>query len=193
MSTSAMDTRAKLNPPVSERDHSIGPKNAPVTLVEYGDFQCPYCAAAHLILQEVQDVMGDRLRFVFRHFPLTQVHPLAEPAAEAAESAGGQGKFWEMHDRLFENQNLLDESHIADFAEQLDLDTERFARDLQNHTYHEQIRQDFTSGVRSGVNGTPTFFINGFRYDGSWELGPLLATLEDAADNEHENEPGRRQ
>jgi protein-disulfide isomerase len=136
-----------------------------------------------LILQEVQETMGDRLRFVFRHFPLTQIHPFAEPAAEAAESAGAQGKFWEMHDLLFENQDLLNERNLPAFAEQLGLDTEQFARDLQNNTYHERVRQDFSSGVRSGVNGTPAFFINGFRYDGSWELGPLLAALQEAADN----------
>jgi protein-disulfide isomerase len=186
MSMSATGARAKLNRPVSEEDHSIGPKNALVTLVEYGDFQCPYCGAAHLILREVQETMRDRLRFVFRHFPLTQIHPFAEPAAEATESAGAQGKFWEMHNVLFENQDLLDERNLAVFAEQLGLDTGRFARDLQNHTYHERVRQDFSSGVRSGVNGTPAFFINGFRYDGSWELGPLLAALQEAADNRSE-------
>jgi protein-disulfide isomerase len=186
MSTSATPGRARLNPPVGEQDHSTGPKDAPVTLVEYGDFQCPYCGAAHLILQEVQDTMGDRLRFVFRHFPLTQVHPFAESAAEASESAAAQGKFWEMHDLLFENQDLLDEWNLAAFAEQLGLDTDRFARDSQNHTYRERVRQDFSSGVSSGVNGTPAFFINGFRYDGSWELGPLLVALQEAADKGRE-------
>ena len=186
MSMSATGARARLNPPVGEQDHSTGPENAPVTLVEYGDFQCPYCGAAHLILREVQDTMGDRLRFVFRHFPLTQIHPFAESAAEASESAGAQGKFWEMHNLLFENQNLLDEGNLAAFAEQLGLETERFARDLQNHAYHDRVRQDFSSGVRSGVNGTPAFFINGFRYDGSWELGPFLAALQEAADNGRE-------
>jgi protein-disulfide isomerase len=134
-------------------------------------------------LQEVEDVMGSKLRFVFRHFPLTQIHPYAEPAAEAAESAGAQGQFWEMHDMLFENQDMLDPRHLASFAEQLGLDTERFARDLQNHTYQERIREDFSSGVRSGVNGTPSFFINGIRYDLSWELAPLLEALQEAANN----------
>src|ERR1051326_8577910 len=104
MSMSATGARAKLNRPVAEDDHSIGPENAPVTLVEYGDFQCPYCGAAHLILREVQETMRDRLRFVFRHFPLTQIHPFAEPAAEAAESADAQGKFWQMHDRSEERR-----------------------------------------------------------------------------------------
>ncbi|HJT67499.1 MAG TPA: DsbA family protein [Pyrinomonadaceae bacterium] len=186
MSTSATGARARLNPPVGDHDHSTGPENAPVTLVEYGDFQCPYCGAAHLILREVQQTMGDRLRFVFRHFPLTQIHPFAESAAEASESAAAQGKFWQMHNLLFENQDLLDERNLAAFAEQLGLDTDQFARDLRNHTYHDRVRQDFSSGVRSGVNGTPAFFINGFRYDGSWELGPLLAALQEAADNGRE-------
>jgi protein-disulfide isomerase len=186
MSMSVRGAKAKLNRPVSERDHTVGPADAAVTLVEYADFQCPYCAAAYFILQEVQDAMGDELRLVFRHFPLTQIHPFAEPAAEAAESADAQGKFWQMHDVLFENQHLLDERRLAMFAEQLGLDSEKFARDLQSHKFQERVRQDFSSGVRSGVNGTPTFFINGFRYDGSWELGPLLAALREVADNANE-------
>jgi protein-disulfide isomerase len=186
MSTSATGAKATLNPPVSEQDHSIGPKNAAVTLVEYGDFECPHCAAAHVIVQEARQALGDRLRFVYRHFPLTQIHPYAEPAAEASESAAAQGKFWEMHNLLFENQDLLDEGNLAAFAEHLGLDTEQFARDLQNHTYEERVAQDFNSGVRSGVNGTPSFFINGSRYNGSWELGPLLAALQEAVNNGRE-------
>ena len=183
MSTSASSARPKLNPPVSKRDHSIGPENAPVTLVEYGDYQCPYCGAAHPIVKEARAAMAENLRFVFRHFPLTEVHPYAEIAAEAAESAGAQGRFWEMHDLIFENQDLLDPDIFLAFAEQLDLDTERFAREMQNHSHRERVQEDFSSGVRSGVNGTPAFFINGSRYDGSWELGPLLEALESARDN----------
>jgi len=186
MSTSATGAKAELNPPVSEQDHSIGPKNAAVTLVEYGDFECPHCGAAHLIVQEARQALGDRLRFVYRHFPLTQIHPYAESAAEASESAAAQGKFWEMYNLLFENQDSLDEWSLADFAEQLGLDSEQLARDLENHTYQERVEQDFNGGVRSGVHGTPSFFINGSRYNGSWELGPLLAALQEAADNARE-------
>ena len=181
MSTSATGAQAKLVLPVGRRDHVMGPENAPVTLVEYGDYECPYCAAARLILLKVQKVMGDRLRFVFRHFPLTEIHPNAEAAAEAAEAAGAQDQFWEMHNLLYENQQMLDRQHLVGFAEQLQLDTVRFARELQQHVHHDRVRQDFTSGVRSGVNGTPTFFINGMRHDGSWELDSLLEALERAS------------
>src|SRR6267378_2168142 len=123
--------RAVLSVPVNERDHVQGPETAPVTLVEYGDFECPYCAAAHVILKEVQTIMGDQLRFVFRHFPLTQIHPHAGPAAEASEAAGAQGQFWEMHDLLYENQPRLDAMHLLGYAEDLNLDTRRFVRELE--------------------------------------------------------------
>ena len=170
----------KLVPPVGPRDHVQGPEDARVTLVEYGDFQCPHCGAAYVILKKIQEVIGKQLRFVFRHFPLTQIHPHAEPAAEASEAAGAQDRFWEMHDLLFENQHLLDPRHLVGFAEALNLDTERFVREFESHRYHERVREDFMSGVRSGVNGTPTFFINGYRYEGSWDLMPLLEALEAA-------------
>ena len=166
---------------VSERDHVKGPDNAPVTLVEYGDFECPYCAAAHVIVKEVQQTMGDNLRFVFRHFPLTQIHPHAENSAEASEAAGAQGQFWEMHDLLFENQPRLDPPHLLMFAEELGLDSKRFVRELEAGIYRERVREDFLTGVRSGVNGTPAFFINGVRYDGSWDLPPLVEALESAS------------
>jgi protein-disulfide isomerase len=173
--------RAKLVTPVSSRDHVQGPADASVTLVEYGDFECPYCAAAHVIVNKVKEIMADELRFVFRHFPLTQIHPHAEPAAEASEAAGAQGQFWEMHDLLYENQPLLDEPHLLAYAEELGLDLTRFASELEKAIYRERVREDFLSGVRSGVNGTPAFFINGVRYDGSWDIEPLLETLENAA------------
>jgi protein-disulfide isomerase len=183
MSTSAAGMQARLSLPVSKRDHILGPEDAPITLVEYGDFECPYCGAAHSILKEVLEVMADDLRFVFRHFPLTQIHPHAEAAAEAAEAAGAQDRFWDMHDLLFENQQTLDSRRLVRFAEQLGLDTVRFVREVQEQAHQERIREDFSSGVRSGVNGTPAFFINGVRYDGSWQLGPLLTALESARDN----------
>jgi protein-disulfide isomerase len=173
----AATMRARLAVPVGPRDHIQGPATAPVTLLEYGDFECPYCAAAYLIVKKVQDVMGDQLRFVFRHFPLTQIHPHAEPAAEASEAAGAQGKFWEMHDLLYENQHTLDPWHLVGFADELGLDMDRFVRELEDGTHQPRVREDFMSGVRSGVNGTPAFFINGIRYDGSWDLPPLVETL----------------
>src|SRR5882762_8738921 len=177
----ATSMQAKLIESVGERDHVQGPDTAPVTLVEYGDFECPYCAAANVIVKKVQEVMADQLRFVFRHFPLTQIHPHAESAAEASEAAGAQGQFWEMHDLLYENQRALDAMHLLGYAEDLNLDTRRFVRELEERVYQPRVRGDFMSGVRSGVNGTPAFFINGIRYDGSWDLAPLLEALEKAA------------
>jgi protein-disulfide isomerase len=179
----ATSMRAKLTVPVNDRDHVQGPNTAPLTLVEYGDFECPYCAAAHVIIKQAQEIMGDQLRFVFRHFPLTQIHPHAEAAAEASEAAGAQGQFWEMHDVLYENQPRLDSLHLVMFAEELGLDVKRFARELQDGLYRERVRGDFINGVRSGVNGTPAFFINEVRYDGSWDLPPLVEALENAARN----------
>jgi protein-disulfide isomerase len=172
-----VENKSKLVPTVGPRDHVQGPAGAPVTLVEYGDFECPHCGAAYVILKEIREVMRDELRFVFRHFPLTQIHPHAESAAEASEAAGAQGKFWEMHDLLFENQQTLDPRHLAAFAEDLDLDELKFVRELHEGRYRERVREDFMGGVRSGVNGTPTFFINGVRYNGSWDLLPLLEAL----------------
>jgi len=167
--------------PVRPRDHVQGPETAPVALVEYGDFECPYCGAAHLIVKQVQEVMGDQLRFVFRHFPLTQIHPHAESAAEASEAAGAQGKFWEMHDILYENQPALDPLHLVGYVEELGLDTAKVVRELEDGVYRGRVREDFLSGVRSGVNGTPAFFVNGVRYDGSWDGPLLLEALERAA------------
>ncbi|MDX6500328.1 MAG: hypothetical protein QOG23_3588 [Blastocatellia bacterium] len=173
-----------LTPPAGKRDHVQGPADAPVTLLEYGDFECSYCGAAYLIVKKIQESMGDQLRFVFRHFPLTQIHPHAEGAAEAAEAAGAQGRFWEMHDLLYENQRALDAMHLLGYAEDLGLDTQRFVRELEERVYQPRVREDFMSGVRSGVNGTPAFFINGVRHDGSWDLVPLLAALESASHQE---------
>ncbi|HEY0376926.1 MAG TPA: thioredoxin domain-containing protein [Pyrinomonadaceae bacterium] len=173
---------AKLSLPVSERDHMQGSPAASVTLVEYGDFECPHCGAAHLIVKKIQKMVGDQLRFVFRHFPLTQMHPHAERAAEAAEAAGAQGRFWQMHDLLFENQQTLSDRHLLLFAEALDLDTERFARELAEGVHQPRVREDFMSGVRSGVNGTPTFFINSIRHDGAFDLDPLLYAIERAVE-----------
>jgi protein-disulfide isomerase len=168
--------------PVSEdRDHIQGPADAAVTLVEYGDYECPYCGAAYPIVKQVQDGMGERLRFVFRNFPITTSHPHAEEAAEAAEAAAGQGRFWEMHDHLYEHQRHLEVDDLVGYAGELGLDVERFREDLAQHRYAERVREDFMSGVRSGVNGTPTFYINGSRYDDSYDRETLLAALDRAA------------
>lgn len=167
--------------PVGPDDHIQGPEDAPVTLVEYGDYQCPHCARASVIVQLVQVRFGPLLRFVFRNFPLSQVHPMAELAAEAAEAAGVQGRFWKMHDALYENQPVLSPETIKAFARELRLDMDRFEDDLASGRFRERIKRDFVGGVRSGVAGTPTFFINGERYDGSWDESSLLNALQAAA------------
>lgn len=171
----------KLTIPVGEnRDHIEGPADAAVTLLEYGDYECPYCGAAYPIVKQVQETMGDRLRFVFRNFPITTSHPHAELAAEAAEAAAAQGQFWPMHDLLYENQKHLEAADLAGYAERLGLDVARFRRELGDHVYAPRVRKDFMSGVRSGVNGTPTFYIDGVRYEGSYDAGPLQEALQPA-------------
>ena len=164
-----------------DRDHIQGPADAAVTLVEYGDYECPYCGAAYPIVKELQARMRDRLRFVFRNFPITTSHPHAEQAAEAAEAAAAQSRFWEMHDLLYENQRRLRDQDLHAYAEQLGLDVERFDQDLAEHVHAPRVREDFMSGVRSGVNGTPSFYVNGARHDDSYDLDTLLAALERAA------------
>jgi protein-disulfide isomerase len=171
---------ASLTLPVSQRDHQQGPATAPVTLVEYGDYECPYCGEAYPIVKEIQRRLGDRLRFVFRNFPLTQSHPHAEHAAEAAEAAAVQGKFWQMHDTLFEHQRALDDAQLVHYAFALYLDQETFEREMTAHVHAKRVHEDFLSGVRSGVNGTPTFFINGGRHNESYALETLLAAIEAA-------------
>jgi len=175
------DFEVRLVLPVGERDHIQGSDQAPVTLVEYGDYECPYCGQAYPIVKEVQARLGDRLRFVFRNFPISTSHPHAQHAAEAAEVAGEQGKFWEMHDTLYENQDALDDDNLLRLAEQAGLDPAAFDRAMIAHAMADRVREDFMSGVRSGVNGTPTFFINELRYDGSWDVESLVAALEDRA------------
>jgi protein-disulfide isomerase len=173
---------AVLTAPVDDgRDHIQGPADAPVTLVEYGDYQCPYCGAAYRIVKDIQARMGDRLRFVFRNFPISTSHPHAEQAAEAAEAAAAQGQFWPMHDLLYENQTQLGDRDLHSYAEQLGLDVERFDHDLADHVHAARVHEDFLGGVRSGVNGTPSFYINGTRHDDSFDTDTLLAALERAA------------
>jgi protein-disulfide isomerase len=166
---------SKLTLPVANRDHIEGPIDAPVALLEYGDYECPACGQAYPIVKAIQKRMGNRLCFAFRNFPLTNMHPFAEHAAEAAEAAGAQGRFWEMHDRLFENQNALADESLAQYAAGLGLDARRLIKEIQAGAYIERVREDFRSGARGGVNGTPTFFLNGVRF----EDGPdaLLAAI----------------
>jgi protein-disulfide isomerase len=164
--------------PVTKNDHIRGPFNAPVTLLEYGDYECPYCGMAFPIVQRVLQHFGPRLRFVFRHFPLAQVHPDAEPAAEAAEFAGAHKRFWEMHDGIYMNQENLGLPLLLTLAERLGLSKEQCARAIANQEYADKIQQDFLGGVRSGVNGTPTFFINNRRHDGTFDFNVLVTAIE---------------
>jgi protein-disulfide isomerase len=169
--------RATLTPDVGERDHVAGPKTAPLTLVEYGDFECPHCGRAYPIVKAIQQKLGKDLRFVFRHFPLTKVHLHAEHAAEAAEAAGAQGAFWQMHDMLFQRQFALDDENLVEYAKELGLDADKLAGALDAGTHRQRVRDDFMSGVRSGVNGTPTFLIIGVRFLVWGDPGRLIAAL----------------
>ena len=173
-------SKSTLVPPVNdERDHIAGSRSPhAVTLLEYGDYECPHCGQAHYVLQELMQQAEDQIRLVFRNFPLAQIHPHAQRAAEAAEAAGAQGRFWEMHDTLFENQDALEDEDLVGYAQQLGLDLDRFQLELFRGDYAERVREDFISGVRSGVNGTPTFFINGRRYNGVPNFDSLLYALQ---------------
>jgi protein-disulfide isomerase len=169
---------ATLKVPVTPRDHAKGPANAPLTLLEYGDYECPYCGLAHPVVKLIQQHFGRRLRFVFRHFPLSQAHPNAESAAQTAEFAGAHGKFWEMHDGLYENQDRLGLPLYFALAGVLGLSELGLRQALIEETYAPKVRADFLSGVRSGVNGTPCFFINDVRHDGTYAFEDLGAAIE---------------
>ncbi len=170
--------KARLITPVGPQDHVQGPANAPVTLVEYGDYECQYCGRAHPIIQDLQNYLGTQFRYVYRHFPIRSIHSHSQLAAEAAEAAGAQGKFWEMHDALYDHQDALEREDILDYGRQIGLDMARFEADLDSHVHAERVHEDFREGIRSGVNGTPTFFINGVRYDGAWDLESLIEAIE---------------
>ena len=182
-------TQGMLRPAVGADDHVIGPEDAPVTLVEYGDFQCPHCARAHRVLPKVLKRLGTHVRFVFRHFPLAESHPDAVHAAEAAESVAaqaGEDAFWRMHDLMYDHQrdsdDSLDDAHLVHYAGQAGADPATVALDLEGGVYEEKVRSSFMSGVRSGVNGTPTFFVNGTRFEGDWTNADAFTTaLEEAA------------
>jgi protein-disulfide isomerase len=172
-----MSTLIPLRLPDPERDHISGSADGLIRLLEYGDYECPFCAEVQPILKEIQRRLGDDLLFAFRHFPLTNIHPHAEHAAETAEAAGAQGNFWGMHDLLFENQGALKDEDLAENAAELGLDETRLIREVTSGVYAPRIREDFKSGVRGGVNGTPTLFISGERYDGARDLKHLLNAL----------------
>jgi len=172
-----MTAGARLRLPVNEKDHMRGPKNAPIVIVEYGDYQCPHCARAFPIVEQLQKSLGDNLLFVYRHFPIAESHPDAPNAARAAEASGRQGRFWEMHSLLFENQSSLDSDSLVGYAESLDLDMKRWLLDMDSDAIEDKVEEDFKSGVRSGANGTPTFFVNGSRYDGDWSFEPFLEAV----------------
>ncbi|ATL48668.1 disulfide bond formation protein DsbA [Chitinophaga caeni] len=172
---------ANLTPAVSAKDHQQGNPNAAVTLVEYGDYQCPYCGEAYPVIKQLQQAFGDRLLFVFRNFPLSSAHQYAVAAAMAAETAAKQGAFWEMHDIIYENQAALSREVLFTFANEIGLDMQSFEDDLLDTRLAKQIEADFESGVRSGVNGTPTFFINGQRFDGDYDYESLSAAIQEIA------------
>jgi protein-disulfide isomerase len=163
--------------PVGADDHIIGPDSAGITLVEYGDFECSYCAQAAAVVHELRRLFGDNLRFVFRNMPLTELHPHAERAAEAAEAAALQGRFWEMHDLLFEHRTDLTDAALLRYAAQAGANASAVADALRFGTARAKIERDVEGGIRSGVTGTPTFFVNGARYEGSWGLEPLAEYL----------------
>ena len=169
-----------LRPGISATDHSIGPANAPVTLLEFGDYECPHCGRAYPVVKQLQSAMGDALRFVFRNFPMSEMHPHANSAAQAAEATAesGAAAYWSMHDLLYEHQSHLDAGSLTRYAEAAGADAAAVRAALDAGTYIERVKTDFMSGVRSGVNGTPTYFINGTRYDGDWtDFDAFLADL----------------
>jgi protein-disulfide isomerase len=173
--------RTRLVVPVTERDHRQGPVTAAVTLVQYGDYECPYTRQSTTVVRAIQQQLGDQLRFAFRNFPLTDIHPHALHAALAAEAAATQGKFWEMHDSIFHHQHTLEDADLTHFAEAVGLDRQKFTRDMMQQRHLPRIEEDMEGGERSGVQGTPTFFINVVLYRDSWEQEVLLPALEAAS------------
>ena len=175
-----MDDRMEERMDIEEHDHVRGKREAQVVLIEYADFQCPYCARAHKAVTRLQQQHGERLTLVYRHLPLSDLHPLAQPTAEAAEAAGAQGKFWEMHDALFENQDMLDEDGLPALAAKLQLDAERFRSEFEGGEHRGRVEADVTQAHALGARGTPTFFINGERYHGDSDHASLAAALDKA-------------
>lgn len=171
----------KLKNVVTERDHTAGAQDAPVTLLEYGNFECIYCGRAYPTIKEVRKVLGDNLRFVFRHFPTGQTHPHSLRAAEAAEAASAQGKFWEMHDQLFTHQHALEDHSLSRYARRIGLDVERFTRDMSENAFLKQIEADYNRSLfDEHITGTPTFYINEERYTGATDVESLLVAIKQA-------------
>ena len=171
----------RLKNGVDERDHASGSQTAPVTLLEYGNFQCLDCGRAYPVIKEIQRLLGDDLYFVFRNFPTVRTHPHAIRAAEAAESAAAQGKFWEMHDELFTHQQALEDHDLSRFAKRIGLDVERFARDMAENSFLRKIEAEYQSALfDEHVTGTPTFYINELRYTGATDVDSLLLAIKQA-------------
>ena len=163
---------------VNKNDHIQGSVNAPIELIEYADFQCPYCGRAYYIVKKLQKKLGNNIKFVFRHFPLTELHPYALHASIAAEIAGSYGKFWEMHDLLFENQNALDDYYLLEYAKKLGIKATDFEMDFGKDRFYQKVKDDYDSGIENGVQGAPTFFVNGELYDGNWMTSEFVEYLE---------------
>jgi protein-disulfide isomerase len=168
---------SRLLLPIQPDDHVQGSADARLTLVEYGDYECPACGTLFLTIRQLHQQMGVDVRIVYRHYPFSGRHPHAQLAAEAAEAAGAQGKFWEMHDLLFEHQGALEQKHLTGYAQQLTLDRNTFGKALKDRTFEERVREDFRRGVANGVYGTPGLFVNGVRHDGALDAQSILGKL----------------
>ncbi|HWF48012.1 MAG TPA: DsbA family protein [Bryobacteraceae bacterium] len=166
---------SRLLLPIRPEDHVFGPETAEITLVEYGDYECPECGRLFTAIHRLQETSPDRMRIAFRHYPLSGIHPHAQRASEAAEAAGAQGKFWPMHDLLFQHQDQLERKDLSRYGEQLGLDVKRFSNELKKGVYAEIVREDFRRGVQNGVYGTPGLFVNGVRYNGPYNAESMLA------------------
>lgn len=167
---------------VNKNDHVMGPADAPIELIEYADYQCPYCKKAYYIVKDIQQRLGDNVRFVFRNFPLTDLHPQALHAAIAAEIAASHGKFWEMHDLLFEHQNTLDDYHLLEYAKRVGINSVEFETDFSKDRFYQKVKDDYDSGIENDVEGTPTFFVNGEVFDGNWMTSDFIEYLESIID-----------
>jgi protein-disulfide isomerase len=170
----------ELSAPVATGDHVRGALEAPIQLVEYGDYECPHCGRAYWVIRQLQEKLGDQLAFIFRNFPVTAVHPRADSVAQALEAAEAQGYFWEMHDRFYEHQHELEGLDLTGHAERVGLDIAQWKRDMKDARFRDRVREDVATGLLSGVTGTPTFFINGIRYDGPYDFDSMLVALESA-------------
>ncbi|MFF5171820.1 DsbA family protein [Micromonospora sp. NPDC000089] len=179
--TTPLQATPLLRTPVTEADHARGPVDAPVTVVQYGDFQCRFCGAAYPNLAELLRQRAETVRLVYRHFPIANVHPYAEAAAETAEAAARRGRFWQMHDWLYEHQDQLDPVHLSLGVQQVGLPPDEVRAELDRHEHADRVRHDFVGGIRSGVNGTPTLFVQGVRHEGGYDLADLLVAVDAAA------------